>query len=442
MPTNTELKKDYASPRWSNEILDCSMPMSMDTYSKCAYNCLYCFAFFQKEHNVKGYSVGKGPIHVRSVDPAKVIKLFEDAFSNNPDASKTSRQFFPYIRARRIMQWGGLADEFDEWERRFGVTLELLKYFDKIDYPLSFSTKATWWTQDERYMSLFRKHTHNWHVKISIITPDDAKAKKMEMGVPSSTERLAAIKRLADIGIHVTLRLRPFIIGVSEGWRDLMKRAKEAGADSVTTEFFCMESRADEKLKARYAAMSKIAGFDLYKFYMKNSRQNGYKRLNRGIKAPIIYKMREYAHSLGLRFHVSDAFCRECNDACNCCGVPPEWGVSQTGNIGEAIIVAREKGRVTYSEVYKDVKKLLGLPWRYAANFNTGGSRARATLYDSTMEQFIHNNWNAVKKATSPAKGYGGILLPDGLDEHGDVIYKYNPLARILPTKRGEDDEK
>ena len=80
--------------------------------------------------------------------------------------------------------------------------------------------------------------------------------------------------------------------------------------------------------------------------------------------------------------------------------------------------------------------------WQNAANFNTGNNRARAVLYDSTMEQFIHNNWNAVKKATSPAKGYGGILLPDGLDEHGDVVYKYNPLARILPTKRGEDDEK
>lgn len=34
-------------------------------------------------------------------------------------------QFFPYIQNRRIMQWGGLADEFDEWERRHGVTLEL-----------------------------------------------------------------------------------------------------------------------------------------------------------------------------------------------------------------------------------------------------------------------------------------------------------------------------
>ncbi len=427
---NTILKKDYSSPRWTNELLDCSMPMSFDTYSKCAYNCLYCFAFFQKDHNVKGYSAGKGPISIRSVDPAKVIALFEGAFKNDRTASKNNQQFYPYIQARKIMQWGGLADEFDEWERRFGITLELLKYFDKIDYPLSFSTKAAWWTQDERYMSLFRKHTHNWHVKISIITPDDAKAKKMEMGVPSSTERLAAIKRLADIGIHVTLRLRPFIIGVSEGWRELIKKAHDAGADSVTTEFFCMESRADEKLKKRYAAMSKICGFDLYGFYMKNSRQSGYKRLNRGLKAPIIHKMRDYAHSLGMRFHVSDAFCRECNDACNCCGVPPEWGVSQTGNIGQAIIVAREKGVVKYSDVYKDLPKYMNFPWVSAANFNTGNNRNRALQYETTMEEFVHNNWNSVKKATSPAKGYGGVLLPAGLDENGDVIYKYNPLAR------------
>jgi len=36
------LKKDYASPRWSQEILDCSMPMTFDTYSRCSYNCFYC----------------------------------------------------------------------------------------------------------------------------------------------------------------------------------------------------------------------------------------------------------------------------------------------------------------------------------------------------------------------------------------------------------------
>ena len=417
-----KLKQNYTSPRWSMEIPDCSMPMSMDTYSRCSYNCLYCFSFFQKSHTTKGYLTGQP----RSVNPEKVIALFENAAVNNTAAAnKTDVQFFKYIQDRRIMQWGGLADEFDEYERRNGVTLELLRYFDKIDYPLSFSTKAAWWTEDSRYMELFARHTHNWHVKISIITADPEKARKIERGVPSPQERLAAIKRLADIGIHVTLRLRPFIIGCSEDYPTLIRAAKEAGADSVTTEFFCMESRADDRLKARYAAMSEVLGYDIHQFYMENSKQQGYKRLNRAIKAPIIHRMRELTHSLGMRFHVSDAFCRECNDACNCCGVPPEWGVSQTGNIGNAIIIAREKGFVTFSDVMESINKYFNFPWVWACGYNTGSNKARALLYDTTMAQWLRSNWNDTKKGTSPARAYGGVLVPDGKDENGDVIYRY-----------------
>lgn len=40
--------KYYGSPRWSNEIADCSMPMTFDTYSNCSFGCLYCFAQFQR----------------------------------------------------------------------------------------------------------------------------------------------------------------------------------------------------------------------------------------------------------------------------------------------------------------------------------------------------------------------------------------------------------
>lgn len=222
-----------------------------------------------------------------------------------------------------------------------------------------------------------------------------------------------------------TLRLRPFIIGCSEDYPTLIRAAKEAGADSVTTEFFCMESRADDRLKARYAAMSEVLGYDIHQFYMENSKQQGYKRLNRAIKAPIIHRMRELTHSLGMRFHVSDAFCRECNDACNCCGVPPEWGVSQTGNIGNAIIIAREKGFVTFSDVMESINKYFDFPWVGACGYNTGSNKARALLYDTTMSQWLRSNWNDTKKGTSPARAYGGVLVPDGKDENGDVIYRY-----------------
>ena len=203
------------------------------------------------------------------------------------------------------------------------------------------------------------------------------------------------------------------------------KARKEAGADSVTTEFFCMESRADDRLKARYAAMSEVLGYDIHQFYMENSKQQGYKRLNRAIKAPIIHRMRELTHSLGMRFHVSDAFCRECNDACNCCGVPPEWGVSQIGNIGNAIIIAREKGFVTFSDVMESINKYFDFPWVGACGYNTGSNKARALLYDTTMAQWLRSNWNDTKKGTSPARAYGGVLVPDGKDENGDVIYRY-----------------
>ncbi len=150
-----------------------------------------------------------------------------------------------------------------------------------------------------------------------------------------------------------------------------------------------------------------------------------YKRLNRAIKAPIIHRMRELTHSLGMRFHVSDAFCRECNDACNCCGVPPEWGVSQTGNIGNAIIIAREKGFVTFSDVMESINKYFDFPWVGACGYNTGSNKARALLYDTTMAQWLRSNWNDTKKGTSPARAYGGVLVPDGKDENGDVIYRY-----------------
>lgn len=58
----------YQSPRWSGEICDCSMPMTFDTYSKCSYNCLYCFAYFQKSHTILKKQK-------RKADPVNVEKI-------------------------------------------------------------------------------------------------------------------------------------------------------------------------------------------------------------------------------------------------------------------------------------------------------------------------------------------------------------------------------
>ena len=199
MKEKIELKKGYGSPRWTNEIADCSMPMTFDTYSNCSFGCLYCFAQFQRAlGKTKDKYLSK---EVKVVNVERVKKMFTE-----PD--KYGGQFAEYIKQRRVMQWGGMSDQFDGYERKYGQTLELLKFFKEIDYPLCFSTKATWWTDDDRYMSLVEGQK-NWNFKFSIITLEEHKAHIIEKGVPTPLQRLEAIRRIAAAGAGGTFAPAP-----------------------------------------------------------------------------------------------------------------------------------------------------------------------------------------------------------------------------------------
>lgn len=209
---------DYLSPRWTGEILDCAMPMTLDSYTCCSYQCLYCFAYFQRAHNVAGYSERQ----VRGVDPDRIRKLFTDALLNK-ETTKANSQFKAYIQDRKYCQWGGMSDPFDENERKYKISLQVLRFMDEIDYPLSISTKGAWFTEDPRYMNIIKKHAHNWHFKISIISTKEEMVKKIELGVPSTQERFKAMERLASLGLEVTLRYRPYIPIMSEDYTEMLK---------------------------------------------------------------------------------------------------------------------------------------------------------------------------------------------------------------------------
>lgn len=406
----------YQSPRWTNEIADCSMPMTFDTYSNCSFGCLYCFSQFQR-------AIGNGKenyLHksVENVNPKKIKQMFSD-----PD--KYAGQFATYIKQRRVMQWGGLSDEFDGYERKLGVTLDLLRFFKEIDYPLCFSTKATWFTKDERYMDLIRGQK-NWNFKFSIITKDAAKARVMEKGVPSPEERLKAIERIAEAGAGgATLRLRPFIIGISTpSYLDLIRDAGNRGATALSTEFMCVEQRS-KTLKERMPIFNELCGFDFMAFYKKYSVSSGYLRLNRKVKEPFIRNMKAVCDEIGMRFYVSDAHFKElcCNGSC--CGLPADWNYSR-GQFCEALQIAKNNGRVFYSDIRKDIEELHQYDWGRASGYNANSSEKRAHFYGMTMANYMRWLWNNPQAGQSPYKLFEGILKPCGKDAQGDIIYEYN----------------
>lgn len=412
----------YRSPRWTNEVADCSMPMTFDTYSNCSFGCIYCFAQFQR-----GIGGGANDYKAKKVDAVNVERV-KRMFS---DPDQYAGQFAPYIKARKVMQWGGMSDQFDGFERKYGKTLELLQFFKEINYPLCFSTKSTWWTKDPRYMELFSGQA-NWNVKFSIITLDEAKAKIIEQGVPSPQKRLEAIERVAKAGAGgATLRLRPFIIGVSTpSYLDLIRQASERGATAMSTEFFCMEQRS-ASLKAQKAKFDALCGFDLFEFYRKYSNQNGYLRLNHKVKEPFIRKMQALCKEMGMRFYVSDAHFKElcCNGSC--CGLPADWNYSR-GQFCEALQIAKKRGFVVWDDIKGEVYRLLSkVPWSRAEGYNSNSCEKRAKFDSMSMADYMRWLWNNPQAGQSPYKLFEGVLVPKGKDKEGNLIYGYNETRKI-----------
>ncbi len=403
----------YSSPRWTNEIADCSLPVTFDTYSNCSFGCVYCFSQYQR-------GLGKQKEHyfakvVKSVDPEKVKKLF---------TLERPSQFSGWIAQHRPIQWGGLSDQFDEFERKYGVSLEILKVMKELNYPISFSTKSAWVFHDKRYTDVFSGR-NNWNMKFSIITLDENNARKIERGVPSPAKRLEAMRRytrMSDGG--ATLRLRPFIIGVSSrDYKELIVAAHDAGATAVTTEFFCLETRSPSA-RENYKVISECCGFDIFDFYKRYSSGSGYLRLNRKIKEKYVSAMNDLCHKLDMRFYVSDAHFKEaCDNSC-CCALPEDWEYSR-GNFSYALQLCRTNGQVRFSEIDADMKHL-NFQWAKAEGFNTNSVERRAKFEYMTMRDYLRYLWNNPYAGQSPFHLFEGVMKPAGRDEKGDIVYVYD----------------
>lgn len=407
----------YQSPRWSGEVADCAMPMTFDTYSNCGFQCVYCFSQYQRA--IGGAKAEYLAHKVKTVNPEAVKKIF-----TNLDSS----QFGDYLKARKVMQWGGLSDPFCYLERKNGVGLELLRFFRSIEYPICFSTKGTWWLDDKRYTELF-KGAKFWNVKVSIITLDENKARLIEKGVPSPNERLEAIRKINELGAGgATLRLRPFILGVSNPHHiELIKRAGQAGATALSTEFFCLERRSTHLKQNGLPVLNECAGFDLVEMYKRYSVGQGYLRLSRSVKKKFVDEMQQACRDAGMRFYVSDAHFKErCDNGC-CCGLGTEWNYSR-GQFGEAIQIAKHASdkRVTWAHMHQHLRHLDNVQFIRAQGFNCNSSEKRAAFKGFSMTQYLQWLWNNPKAGQSPYTMFEGVLKPVAKDADGNLIYEYD----------------
>jgi hypothetical protein len=96
------------------------------------------------------------------------------------------------------------------------------------------------------------------------------------------------------------------------------------------------------------------------------------------------------------------------------------------GQFTEALLIARERGEVRFSDIAAHLEMFKHFRWLTGEGFNTTSIMLAAQRYRMSMYDYIREMWNNPDGARSPYRYFSGLLEPAGLDDKGDVIYRFN----------------
>ncbi len=431
----------YDGIRFSADAMDCAIPIALDSHSGCSYNCTYCFSnnlqrAFDRNNRLLKAAVETGSLY-------KEWPIYQlEKFLARECKDAQSQAMYSLMDQGAPIQLGALGDPFDDLEMHSGWAKKAIPLFIKYKQPVRISTKGGRALQMKEYLDLFAENPRQFWVAWSIICNDDERIAKVDINAPVTLERLKAMKSLTDIGVHCSLRFRPFIPGLSdahpgepEAWSVLMERARAAGAEAISFEFIFLAAVLTPRQKAMYQLMFKAVGNPHFGEWW-NSHSNPAetcRRAKRSLKHDMTMKVYHKAKELGLRFGISDPHFKELNDTGCCCGMPEddEWfGKWSRRQMTEVVVQARrahergEKRLFSYSDWRPEWAHMVPLTSMVPAG---NWHNYRRKKYKTWGDQ-MRDKWNDPKSPRGPYNYFGKVLIPIGIDKHTqDLVYEYRP---------------
>ena len=333
-----------------------------------------------------------------------------------------------------------MADPFDINEEKVKIGIKLLKILAELKYPTIFSTKGILPMKGD-YYKLFKKYKENktFIFQFSIITNSDFYAREFEPLAPSTTARLECMQAMSDLGYYTILRLRPYIIGLTDKDIELLiKRASEAGAQAISVEFLCLDARMNTGMKKRYELMSKYLDFNIYEYFkaLSPSERGGYMRLNKKVKAEHIETLLTLCKKYNLAFNISDPDFKELNQSSCCCGIPdnyPNFNFSRA-QLTHLLIKARKlfiAGKpplVYFSDLIKeDETKWLDEPDYYGDSLKLWNSDY--SCKGKNFKREFLQVWNNLNSPENPYNYFHGTLKPHSYDSNNNLVFEHQPTS-------------
>ncbi len=198
----------------TNNSPDIGFDVSINPYRGCEHGCSYCYA--RPTHEYLGFSAG--------LDFERVILVKRDA-ARLLEERLRSPKWKP-----QVIAISGVTDPYQPIERKLGITRSVLEALARFRNPVGLITKNELVTRDIDVLAEMAA----WNgasVSLSVTTLDEGLRAKLEPRTSTITNRLRAIRRLAEAGVPVGVNVAPIIPGLTDHEvPEILAAAAEAGA--------------------------------------------------------------------------------------------------------------------------------------------------------------------------------------------------------------------
>lgn len=189
----------------------CAIPLNLIPYRGCSNNCSYCFVNQMARGNIArkpGVKERKFYGTVDSLKPLEEMLQLSQGRRRLEDLPKGQRLHGWFFERRIPARLSALTDPFMKLEATRRKSYEILRLCKTYQYPVVINTKGGDRFDDCLDLVLSLPHKI---VQISLISVDEEVVRDYEPNSPPVAQRLAAIKRLTDVGVYVSVRMAPLI---------------------------------------------------------------------------------------------------------------------------------------------------------------------------------------------------------------------------------------
>ena len=188
---------------------------NLNLYRGCQHQCIYC------DSRSECYQIENfADIHVK----VNAVDLLADAL--------------PRKRVRGTIGFGSMNDPYMPIEKQYQLCRQALEVIAEHKFPVHIITKSDLVLRD---LDLLQEINRVYAaVSFTITSADDALARQVEPGAPPSSARFAAMRALAEAGIHTGVTMMPilpFIEDTEENITRLVEMAHEARAGYILPSF-------------------------------------------------------------------------------------------------------------------------------------------------------------------------------------------------------------